>query len=67
MLPIMNECVDLLTDCLKEKNGQVVDVYDYYQGLTLDVISRCALALQLDCQRNQKVSQLITTMNTHDK
>jgi len=54
MLPIMNECVDLLTDCLKEKNGQVVDVYDYYQGLTLDVISRCALALQLDCQRNQK-------------
>ena len=64
MLPIMNECVDLLTDIMKEKNGEVIDIYDYYQGLTLDVISRCALALQLDCQRNQKVSQFQISMSS---
>ena len=61
MFPIMNDCVDLLTEILKDKTGDGegvdLDIYDYYQGLTLDVISRCALALQLDCQRNQQVSQ----------
>jgi len=54
MFPMINDCVDLLTDILKEKDGVQIDIYDYYQGLTLDVISRCALALRLDCQRNQK-------------
>lgn len=54
MTPIISECVDLFTNILKDKSD--VDIYEYYQGLTLDVISRCALALQLDCQRNPQVN-----------
>ena len=57
MSPIISECVDLFTNILKEKSGAAadIDIYEYYQGLTLDVISRCALALQLDCQQNPQV------------
>jgi len=51
MVPIMNECAGVLTEVLEEKVGTPFDIYGYFQGLTLDVISRCALALQLDCQR----------------
>jgi len=56
MSPIISECAELLTTILKEKSSTDVDIYEYYQGLTLDVISRCALALQLDCQQNPQVS-----------
>ena len=61
MFPIMNDCVQLLTEVLEDKVGSQVDIYSYFQGLSLDVISRCALALQLDCQRNQQVIAPETT------
>jgi len=51
MVPIMNDCAGILTEVLEQKVGTQFDIYGYFQGLTLDVISRCALALQLDCQR----------------
>ena len=57
MVPIMNECAGVLTEVLEEKVGTPFDIYGYFQGLTLDVISRCALALQLDCQRKPDVIQ----------
>ena len=56
MLPLMGQCVDEMMDILNEKSGAELDIYETFQGLTMDVISRCALALHLDCQRNPKVN-----------
>ena len=53
----MNDCAGILTEVLEQKVGTQFDIYGYFQGLTLDVISRCALALQLDCQRKPDVIQ----------
>jgi len=68
MFPIMNKCVDTLTEVLEQRVGTQFDIYGYYQGLTLDVISRCALALQLDCQRKpeDKVLQAIRKLFTFE-
>ncbi|XP_046460277.1 cytochrome P450 3A24-like [Daphnia pulex] len=54
MFPTINECTDLFINILKERSdpSTELEIYEPFQGLTLDVISRCALALQLDCQRN---------------
>lgn len=58
MFATMNECAELFVNILKESSDHSKDleIYEPLQGLTLDVISRCALALQLDCQRNPHVS-----------
>lgn len=58
MFHTINECAKLFIDILKENSdlSKDLEIYEPLQGLTLDVISRCALALQLDCQRNPQVS-----------
>lgn len=56
MLSTVNECSSLFIEILKEAPSKEVEIYEPFQALTLDVISRCALALQLDCQRNSDVS-----------
>lgn len=56
MIPTINECTDLFVDILEEAHTEELEIYEPFQALTLDVISRCALALQLDCQRNTNVS-----------
>ena len=63
MTPIMNQCNDLFIRILKEATSKELDIYEPYQALTLDVICRCALALQLDCQENPNVSNLYSTLN----
>ncbi|CAN7937280.1 unnamed protein product [Ixodes hexagonus] len=54
MTPTINKCADEFVDVLTEsaEKGEVVDVYQAAQGLSLDVITKCALAWQVDCQRN---------------
>ncbi|XP_037794092.1 uncharacterized protein LOC119589564 [Penaeus monodon] len=34
--------------------GRDFDIFSLSQGFTLDVIGRCALAMRIDCQRNQQ-------------
>jgi hypothetical protein len=54
----MSACVDLTLAVADEKakTGESFDIFETYQRLTLDVIGRCALALDLDCQTSEKVS-----------
>lgn len=60
MLPTMNQCANLLINeignGMGDKSTEELEIYEPYQALTLDVICRCALALQLDCQTNPHVS-----------
>jgi len=55
MTNIINEKVDTFIDVLRveERSEKVVDCYDKFQGLTLDVICQCALALESNCQRDK--------------
>nr|KAG5704131.1 hypothetical protein BaRGS_009661 [Batillaria attramentaria] len=72
MMPIMQNSADILVDTLgrlsnKEKS---VDVYSAFQGLTLDVIGRCAFGLQTEAQTDEKdefltsIRSLFQTMST---
>lgn len=60
MAGIMNEKINLLLEIIEEKSnsGEFVDVYSTFQGLTLDVISECALAMKTNCQRDQNEDEL---------
>ncbi len=60
MIPIMNQCSDIFISILNDAPNKELDIYEPYQALTLDVICRCALALQLDCQTNPHVSCIFT-------
>lgn len=55
MAGIINEKINLLMKIIDEKsnNGEFVEMYSTFQGLTLDVISECALAMKTNCQRDQ--------------
>nr|XP_053635289.1 cytochrome P450 3A40-like [Cherax quadricarinatus] len=55
MAGIMNQKIDELLTIIAETHarGEPVEWYSTFQGLTLDVISECALAMKTDCQRNQ--------------
>ncbi|OWA52716.1 Cytochrome P450 3A24 [Hypsibius exemplaris] len=54
MSPAINEIVDVLLGILegRAQTGETTDIYSLFQGLTLDVIGRCAFARNTDCQRN---------------
>lgn len=54
MTHIMSQCVEEMLEVLREhaERGEAVNMLDVSQGLTLDVIAKCALAWQVECQRN---------------
>ncbi|KAM7303440.1 cytochrome P450 3A29 [Ixodes scapularis] len=54
MMQTINKCADVFVDILTESSqkGEVLEMYKVAQGLSLDVITKCALAWQVDCQRN---------------
>jgi cytochrome P450 len=56
MLHFMHEKVDVFLQKMGEhaKSGETFDIYDDFQGLTLDVIGKCAFAMDTNCQRNPK-------------
>lgn len=56
MLPLMQDCVDDFLGVVSDyvDNGRDFDIFSLSQGFTLDVIGRCALAMRIDCQRNQQ-------------
>ncbi|XP_069161840.1 cytochrome P450 3A4-like [Procambarus clarkii] len=55
MAGIMNEKIDELNAIIGKKSatGKPVELYSTFQGLTLDVISECALAMKTNIQRDQ--------------
>ncbi|CAL4073249.1 unnamed protein product, partial [Meganyctiphanes norvegica] len=60
MTGIMNGKVDELLRVINERatTGQPIEWYSTFQGLTLDVISECALAIKSDCQQEQNKNEL---------
>uniref|UniRef100_A0A1I7SXJ6 Cytochrome P450 n=1 Tax=Caenorhabditis tropicalis TaxID=1561998 RepID=A0A1I7SXJ6_9PELO len=50
--------IDIFLEILKEKSEEIGeggkwDIYDDFQGLTLDVIGKCAFAIDSNCQRDR--------------
>ncbi|XP_063598457.1 cytochrome P450 3A29-like [Penaeus indicus] len=66
MAGIMNEKVDELLTIIGEKSnaGEPIEWYSTYQGLTLDVISECALAMKTTCQRDQEKHEFFTAVRS---
>lgn len=54
MTPIVHSCVDTMLEVLDERcrAQQTVDMLKVAQGYSLDVITKCAFAWQVDCQKN---------------
>ncbi|GBN00401.1 hypothetical protein AVEN_257798-1 [Araneus ventricosus] len=46
----VNITVDIITK--KTENNEVFDIYELMQGLSVDVIADCALAMKTNCQEN---------------
>lgn len=59
--PAIHKCLDTFLDIMEEhrSRGEDMDLYAMFQGLTLDVIGRSALAMQINCQRDQEDSLLV--------
>ncbi|XP_076042947.1 cytochrome P450 3A56-like [Oratosquilla oratoria] len=53
MAGIMNRKVDTLLQIINNNKEEPIEFYSTYQGLTLDVISECALAMKTSCQWDQ--------------
>lgn len=54
---MMNKVEDILMDILEEKCTKEEDVpaYKTAQGLTFQIITKTAFAMDVDCQRNENV------------
>lgn len=54
MSPILHGCVNSMMDVMKEQcqAGEPVNMFKTAQGFSLDVITKCAFAWQVDCQKN---------------
>ncbi|EEC00505.1 cytochrome P450, putative, partial [Ixodes scapularis] len=54
MTQIMGSCADVMIEVVEDhvEKGETVEMYRVSQGLSLDVIAKCALAWQVDCQKN---------------
>lgn len=50
MMQTINKCTDVFVDILTESSqkGDVLEMYKVAQGLSLDVITKCALAWQVN-------------------
>nr|AFJ11398.1 thromboxane A synthase [Penaeus monodon] len=66
MAGIMNEKVDELLSIIGKKSNadEPIEWYSTYQGLTLDVISECALAMKTTCQRDQEKSEFFMAVRS---
>ncbi|CAL1286965.1 unnamed protein product [Larinioides sclopetarius] len=62
MTDIVNKKVDITLDVVEKhaQKNEMFDIYELVQGLTLDVIADCALAMKTDCQKNPKDIFLIS-------
>lgn len=59
MFSIISDCAELLTNIIAQiPENEDVNIHERFQALTLDVISRCAFALDLKCQENSQVKEV---------
>ncbi|CAG7729685.1 unnamed protein product [Allacma fusca] len=56
---IMNRSISVTTEILTNNVNLDVDVLGLFQGLSCEVICECALAMRVDCQRNQNDTFLV--------
>nr|AAC28351.1 cytochrome P450 [Homarus americanus] len=56
MMPLMGGCVEELMDMYETAadSGQPIDMMEAFQCLTMDVINRCAITLDINCIKNPK-------------
>merc|ERR1712241_1445369 len=57
MSGIMGSTIMTMVDLLDNKvdtNGGLIDVNDVFQRLTLDTIGQCALAMNVNCQKDRE-------------
>ncbi|CAN7990006.1 unnamed protein product [Ixodes pacificus] len=69
MTQIMSSCADATLEVVEDhvKKGEVVEMLRVAQGLSLDVISKCAFAWQVDCQKNPNDPLLLSVQTVfHD-
>lgn len=61
MMPLMEECTTrLLEVCtVQAHTGELVDIHDLLQRLTLDVIDKCAFDLNINGILNPQVSRTV--------
>lgn len=62
MMHALSTCTDEMLEVLDEyvTRGDVVDMHKVAQGLSLHVIGKCALAWQVDCQKNPRDPLLLS-------
>ncbi|KAF8781369.1 Cytochrome P450 3A28 like protein [Argiope bruennichi] len=65
MSNIVSKKVDITVEVVtkKARNKEMFDIYELVQGLTLDVIADCALAMKTHCQENSQDIFLISVRN----
>ncbi|KAG1682575.1 Cytochrome P450 3A40 [Nymphon striatum] len=63
-IKLMNETVngfvDEFLEVIDEQESKPFNIHQYCQGLTMDVICKCALAMKTNCIRNQKEPILLS-------
>ena len=59
----INTSIEAMINIMKEraKKGEVFDVFDTYQRVTMDVITRTAFGVRTDVQTNRKSKLLRST------
>lgn len=64
MTGIMNTRIDEFLQIVSEASSknEPLEWYSIFQGLTLDVISECALAMKTNCQRDQNNDELFVAV-----
>ncbi|KAF2014334.1 putative cytochrome P450 [Aaosphaeria arxii CBS 175.79] len=64
-VPAIIDCVQTFTDRLRDLDGKVLPLQNFTTPLTMDVIMRVALDLELNCQRNEHplVNSLLTMIS----
>jgi hypothetical protein len=56
MKSLVNRYLDSLIQIFESKamSGEIIDIRHYYDALTMDVITRCSLGVNIDALKNSK-------------
>lgn len=68
MYPLIKKNIDALIANLDKEvaKGPVVETYDFYKRMTLDVIAECAFGVGLNCQQNPEHEVFVNLKNFFD-
>ena len=54
MLPLMKDCMKSMIDSIRRTEGKDIDAKTLFGGFTMDVIARCAFAVETNAHENPK-------------